>query len=179
MRVKSRGDLDLFIAGCYAYIERDDKGAKLWDHVSTALASVRARTTIVMASDFNGHVESGRGPNGPPPSAEQQYQRSETDRCEHNSQLDPREHVESQRGGADGMGWGTARRRTARWTTRNNHFVVSDHAFDEVEVKAQLKVAKRLRLGGVKPGKKSLTTSPSPWYTDTSCLSTHRDKAKP
>ena len=47
--VKNPGSMDLFVAGCYAYIEGDDRGAKLWDHVSTVLASVRARTTIVMA----------------------------------------------------------------------------------------------------------------------------------
>ena len=58
-------------------------------------------------------------------------------------------------------------------------FVVSDHAFDEVEeVKAQLRAAK-LRPEGVKPGDEIFDHTSSPWSTDTSWLSTNRDNAKP
>ena len=55
----------LLIARCYANIEGDDRGAKWWDRLSTVWASFRATTTIVMAGDFNGHVEAGARPNGP------------------------------------------------------------------------------------------------------------------
>ena len=62
VRIKNEGNMDLFIAGCYAFVEGDERATKLWDHISTVLAAVRARTTIIMAGDFNGHVEAGEGP---------------------------------------------------------------------------------------------------------------------
>ena len=83
-KMGSLATLDLIVEGCCAYIEGDDRGPKLWDRVSTVLASVRARTTVVLAS---GHVESGEGSNGALHSA-----------CWRvlNSQFDPRQHMESQ-----------------------------------------------------------------------------------
>ena len=154
VRVKNEGNMDLFIAGCYAYVEGDERGTKLWDHISTVLAAVRARTTIVMAGDFNGHVEAGEGPNGPLHPAESTNENGEKiiSVCTtHNLTL-----VNTWKASAaDQTEWNGETHVGPQGTKqRVDYFAVSEHAFEEVEqVKAQIKAAMRLRPGGVKPGK--------------------------
>ena len=146
--------MDLFIAGCYGYVEGDERGTKLWDHISTVLAAVRARTTIIMAGDFNGHVEAGEGPNGPLHPAESTNENGEKiiSVCTtHNLTL-----VNTWKASAaDQTEWNGETHVGPQGTKqRVDYFAVSEHAFEEVEqVKAQIKAAMRLRPGGVKPGR--------------------------
>ena len=33
VRIKNEGNMDLFTAGCYAFVEGDERATKLWDHI--------------------------------------------------------------------------------------------------------------------------------------------------
>ena len=134
-KMGSLATLDVIVEGCCAYIEGDDRGPKLWDRVLTVLATVRARTTVVLAS---GHVESGEGPNGALHSAQSTNTNGErlVGACT-TQNLTLVNTWKSQRRGADGVGWGSARESQVKgcekaetWT---NQTIASPHRGAQVQ----------------------------------------------
>ena len=152
MRAENPDNMDLFTAGCNAWIEGDDRRTKLWDRVPTVLASVKARTTIVMAGDFNGHVECAEGPNGDLHPAQSNNTNGErpVGACLTASPSST-QRKPAQRSRRSGMVRRTLDHRGTRH--RVDCFAASGHVLGEVEeVQAQLRAALRLRPGGAKPG---------------------------
>ena len=154
IRVKNGDDMDLFIAGCYAYIEGDERHDAFWSHVFTTLAAVWSRTTAIVAGDFNGHLAGGDGPHGPLHPAEETNENGGRliELCETHG-LVPVNTWKAQ-AEEQGMPWdGTTHIGPGGTRTRVDYFLVPAALLDSCEdVRAQLRSAARLRQGVIKLG---------------------------
>ena len=143
VRVKNEGNMDLFIAGCYVFVERDERGTKLGGPYFNSACSRESKNYDHHGWCFlNGHVEAGEGPDGPSHPAESTNENGERiiSVCATHSLTLVNTWKAS---AADQSEWNGETHVGPQGTKqRVDYFAVSEHAFEEVEqVKAQFKAA--------------------------------------